>query len=239
MSYVFRAEGIGKRFGDRQILTAASFWGEAGKIVTLMGRNGSGKTTLLRIAAGLLRADHGVVIFGDYASERPDTATMARRGLFFVPQEQMLAHGFTVREHIRALETTYGERGSGRADEVVERLALGPILDQTRAEISGGERMRSSLALAILRRPSCLLIDEPLARVAPKDQETLLAALRALADQGTAIVTSGHDVRQLLELSDSIIWCVAGTTHHLGTPREAAEHSQFVREYLGPRGAGW
>lgn len=236
MTYVFRAEGIGKRFGDRQVLTAASFWGEAGKIVTLMGRNGSGKTTLMRIAAGTLRGDHGVVIFGDYTSERPSTAAMARRGLFFVPQEQMLVHGFTVREHIRAVQATFGGDGT---DEVVERLGVGHILDQTRAEISGGERMRASLALAILRRPTCLLIDEPLARVAPKDRETLIAALRGLADRGTAIVTSGHDVRQLLELSDAIIWCVAGTTHHLGGPREAAEHAQFVREYLGPRGAGW
>lgn len=236
MNYVFRAEGIGKRFGDRQVLTAASFWGEAGKVVTLMGRNGSGKTTLMRIAAGALRGDHGVVIFGDYASERPNTAAMARRGLFFVPQDQLLAHGFTVRDHIRAVEAVFGRGGT---DDVVERLGLGGVLDQTRAEISGGERMRASLALAILRRPTCLLIDEPLARVAPKDQEALSGALRALADGGTAIVMSGHDVHQLLELSDSIIWCVAGTTHHLGTPQQAARHAQFVREYLGPRGSGW
>ncbi|HKJ02518.1 MAG TPA: ATP-binding cassette domain-containing protein, partial [Longimicrobiales bacterium] len=160
MTYVFRAEGIGKRFGDRHVLTAASLWGEAGKIVTLMGRNGSGKTTLMRIAAGTLRADHGVVIFGDYASERPSTAALARRGLFFVAQEQMLVHGFTVGEHIRAVKQTFG----GGDDGVVERLGIGPILDRSRSEISGGERMRASLALAILRRPTCLLIDEPLAR---------------------------------------------------------------------------
>jgi len=236
VTYVFRAEGIGKRFGDHRVLTAASFWAEAGKVVTLMGRNGSGKTTLMRIAAGTLRGDHGVVIFGDYASERPDTATMARRGLFFVPQEQMLAHGFTVRDHLRAVAATHG---AGSTDEAVERLDIGHVLDQTRTQISGGERMRASLALALVGRPTCLLIDEPLARIAPKDQETLMGALRALADQGTAVVTSGHDVRPLLELSDSIIWCVAGTTHHLGGPREAGEHAQFVREYLGPRGAGW
>ena len=236
MTYVFRAEGVGKRFGDRQVLTAASFWAEAGKIVTLMGRNGSGKTTLMRIAAGTLRGDHGVVIFGDYASERPSTAVMARRGLFFVPQDQVLAHGSTVGDHLRAVEASFPSEGTR---EVVERLGIGHILDQTRADISGGERVRSSLALAILRRPTCLLIDEPLARVAPKDQETLAAALRDLARQGTAIVTTGHDVHQLMELSDSIIWCVAGTTHHLGDPRNAAEHAQFAREYLGPRGAGW
>jgi ABC-type multidrug transport system ATPase subunit len=236
VTYVFRAEGIGKRFGDRQVLTAASFWAEAGKIVTLMGRNGSGKTTLMRIAAGTLRGDHGVVIFGDYASERPSTAVMARRGLFFVPQDQVLAHGFTVGDHLRAVEASFRTDGTR---EVVERLGIGHILDQTRADISGGERMRASLALAILRRPTCLLIDEPLARVAPKDQEMLAGALRDLASRGTAIVTTGHDVRQLLELSDAIIWCVAGTTHHLGDPRNAADHEQFVREYLGPRGAGW
>ncbi len=150
-------------------------------------------------------------------------------------QDHLLVHGFTVRQHLRVVEATFG----GPMGAVVERLGLGPIQDQTRSEISGGERMRASLALAMLRRPVCLLIDEPLARVAPKDQETMLSALRELADQGTAIVTSGHDVRQLLELSDAIIWCVAGTTHHLGSPRDAAEHGQFVREYLGPRGAGW
>jgi len=59
--------------------------------------------------------------------------------------------------------------------------------------------------------------------------------MRRLATRGTAVVTSGHDVRALLDISDVIIWSVGGTTHHLGTPSSALAHDQFRREYLGPR----
>ena len=58
-------------------------------------------------------------------------------------------------------------------------------------------------------------------------------ALRALATKGTAVITSGHEARILLGITDVILWCVDGTTHNLGTPTEAVAHDQFRREYLG------
>jgi ABC-type branched-subunit amino acid transport system ATPase component len=88
--------------------------------------------------------------------------------------------------------------------------------------------------LAFARSPRVLIADEPLVGLAPEDQEFFGSLLRRLAAQGTAVVTSGHDARVLLGVSDVIIWSVAGTTHHLGTPREALAHEQFRREYLGP-----
>ncbi len=234
MSYLLRAEGIGKRFGRREVLKAASVWAEPGKITTLMGRNGAGKTTLLRIAAGTLRADYGVVHFEGLVSERPRLHDLARRGLFFVPQAQLLSRAHTVEEHLQAVAWRFGSAG---LEEAVERTGIRANLGQRVWELSGGERMRASLALVLVRRPVCLLIDEPLARVAPRDQEILSRALRAMADDGVAVVTSGHDASALLSLSDAIIWCVAGTTHPLGSPEAARSHAQFVREYLGP-GAG-
>jgi len=231
MSYVFRAEGIAKAFGDRQVLKNASVWGEGGKITTLMGRNGVGKSTLLRIAVGDLRADQGVVFFEAYVGERPSLARLASKGLFWVPQEQLLSRHYSVRDHLRAVEARFK---TGRSQEAVEALGIVGTLDQRVSELSGGERMRVSLALAVARRPTCLVIDEPFARVAPKDQEVLGTALRSLTNEGTAVITSGHDASVLLSVSDSIIWCVAGTTHHLGTPQQALQHDQFVREYLGP-----
>lgn len=64
--YALRAEEIGKFFGRVQVLKAASLWGEPGKVTTLLGRNGVGKSTLMKSAAGVLRADYGVVsVFGD------------------------------------------------------------------------------------------------------------------------------------------------------------------------------
>ncbi len=94
--------------------------------------------------------------------------------------------------------------------------------------------MRVSLALALARAPAVLVADEPLVGLSPRDQEALGDSLRALAGRGTAVITSGHDAQTLLDISDVILWCVAGTTHHIGTPAEALAHSQFRREYLGP-----
>jgi ABC-type lipopolysaccharide export system ATPase subunit len=61
------------------------------------------------------------------------------------------------------------------------------------------------------------------------------AALRSRADAGAAILVTGHEVEDLLDLADEVIWMVPGTTHGLGTPEEAARHAQFRLEYLGTR----
>lgn len=229
--YLLRAEGIGKRFGTTEVLKAAALWAKAGEVTTLLGRNGSGKTTLMRIAAGDLRADQGTIWFSGAASERPSLARAARAGLMYVPQDELVVPGYRVRQHFAALKAVFD---SARVDEAIREVRITDLLDQRVSSLSGGERMRVSLALALARRPKVLLADEPLVGLAPKDQELLADLLRGVAREGTAVVTSGHDTRILLEVSDVVIWSVAGTTHHLGSPSHAVEHQQFRREYLGP-----
>ena len=228
--YALRAEGIGKSFGRVEVLKSASLWGESGKVTTLLGRNGAGKTTLMKIAAGVLRADYGVVsLFGD-PKENHSLARLARLGLMYVPQAQLVSPAYRVRDHLRAVATTFGSAG---VDEAISEMRIEPLLDLAVRSLSGGERMRVSLALALARAPKVLIVDEPLVRLSPHNQEELGNSLRTLAEKGAAVITSGHDARVLLSISDVILWCVAGTTHHLGTPAEALAHSQFRREYLG------
>jgi ABC-type multidrug transport system ATPase subunit len=231
--YVLWAEGIGRSFGKTVALKSASVWAEAGKVTTLMGRNGSGKTTLMRISAGVLRADYGVISYKGDARERHSLSRLARKGLMYIPQAQLMAPRYTVRTHFEALGVTFGSEGH---EQAIEGMGVEPLLDQSCKTLSGGERMRVSLALAFARRPEVLLADEPLVGLTPRDQETFGQKLRDLAGQGVAVVTSGHDARVLLEISDVIIWSVAGTTHSLGAPAEALAHDQFRKEYLGP---GW
>ena len=228
--YVLRAEGIGKSFGHVEVLKSASLWGEAGKITTLLGRNGAGKTTLMKIAAGVLRADYGVVsLFGD-VRENQSLPRLARSGLMYVPQAQLVSPVYRVRDHLRALATTFGSDG---IDDAISEMRIEALLDRRVGSLSGGERMRVSLALAFARAPKVLIVDEPLVRLSPHNQEALGNSLRTLAERGAAVIASGHDTRVLLSISDAILWCVAGTTHHLGTPADALAHSQFRREYLG------
>src|SRR5207249_1045546 len=87
--------------------------------------------------------------------------------------------------------------------------------------LATGERRRPEIAVAVMRRPDCLLADEPLLGIAPADAELVSQSLRDLAGRGTAVVVSGHEVPRLLELADELVWQTAGTTHFLGTPQEA------------------
>lgn len=231
--YILRAEGIGKSFGSTIALKAGSVWAVEGKVVTLLGRNGSGKTTLLKAAAGVLRPDYGVVALNGHARERQSLWRLARAGVMYLPQGGLVAPGFTGRAHFEALGRVYGR---ATIDEAVELVGIGSLLDQRCETLSGGEAARVSLGLAFARRPTVLLADEPLVGLTPKDQEFLGAKLVEMARRGVAVVTSGHDVRALLAISDQIIWSVAGTTHHLGSVSDALGHDQFRREYLGP---GW
>ena len=230
---IFSADSVTRSFGSRQVLKGAGLWAWAGRVAVLFGRNGSGKSTLLKISTGLQRADQGAVTFAGVAYLRPRLAVLARRGLFYLPSEQLLSRRLTLREQIRAVEWRFG---SGRAAEVVDALGIGGVLDQPGAELSGGERRRGEVALALIRRPRCLLADEPFSGINPADAEVIASSLRRLAAEGCAIVVTGHEVRQLMEVADQVVWMVAGTTHGLGGPAEAREHHQFRREYLGMMG---
>lgn len=126
----------------------------------------------------------------------------------------------------------YGRHG--HYPGIVEQLKLGDLLASWPQSLSGGERQRASLGLALLRSPDCLLMDELFAGVAPIDVELVVKALLMLREQGTALVISGHDVRDIFSVSDEIIWVASGTTHWLGRPDQACRHHQFRREYLGP-----
>lgn len=159
---VFSADSIGKSFGSRTILKAASVWARGGRITALFGRNGSGKSTLLKIAAGLLRADHGVVHFDGRSYLRPRLPTLAARGLFFLPDRDLLSRRLTLREQIRAVEWRFGQ---SRTAEILERLAIRDLVDRTPLELSGGERRRAEIATAWIRAPRCLLADEPFAGI--------------------------------------------------------------------------
>jgi lipopolysaccharide export system ATP-binding protein len=228
---LFRADSVGKWFGSTAVLKAATVWAEPGRVTALFGRNGCGKSTLLRIGAGVVAADSGAVHFDGACYLRPRLHQLAARGLFYLPQDSLLSARWSLREHYRALAWRFGGED---ADRVLAELELTELLDQHPDQLSGGEHRRATLAVARIRRPRCLLADEPFVGINPIAAETVAHALAAMAAQGCAIVVTGHEVPQLMGIADEVVWMVAGTTHGLGGPAEALEHGQFRREYLGP-----
>jgi ABC-type multidrug transport system ATPase subunit len=234
VSYLFTATDIRKRYGGRQVLLSAGLWVRAGSISVLLGRNGGGKTTLVELALGWRRGESGVVTVGPERLVRPSLAHLARRGVFYLPQQSWLSPVHAVRTHFDAVAHV-ASRDS--ADNAIERMRVGEFLDRQVNQLSGGERRRVELALAVARRPTCLIADEPFLGIAPQDAELVGSIFREMAAAGCGVFVTGHEVATLLDLADYVIWLIGGTTHDLGTVEAALAHRQFAREYLGPAGA--
>lgn len=232
---VWAAESVVKSFGSHTVLRAAGCWAFAGTISILLGRNGCGKTTLVRVGVGRLRPDSGVVIFNGRRSISPRLATLARDGLYYLAQDRTLTPSLTVAEHLKSLATMFPEAAIELA---IETARIEELLPRHGHTLSGGELRRTELALALARRPRCLVADEPFLGIAPKDAQLFSTAFRHMASDGCALLLTGHEVELLLPLADQVIWMTAGTTHHLGTREEALGHHQFVQQYVGVKQAG-
>lgn len=231
MREILVADCIGKRYGNRWVLHSASLRATRGELRALLGRNGAGKSTLLRVAAGLISPDAGTVRFNGVARERVRMPELAREGLCFVPDRELLSNSFTVRQQL-----AFAGPDSNRIASTADRLEIAPLLDAKPFELSSGERRRAEVAFAMMRQPRCLLADEPLRNISPIDAEALLQAFKDLAHQGCAVVITGHEAPAILAAVDHVTWCTAGTTYEMGPPFMARTDERFMRDYLGPLG---
>lgn len=222
-------EGVWKAFARRPVLRSASVWAYPGAVTVLFGRNGEGKTTLLRCGLGLTRSDVGVTIFAGRRHRRPALAALARDGLFFLPDRDLLSSALPVRTQLGALARRFPDAVPERLDRIVPEPGL---LDRPPWALSGGERRRAEVGFAGARGPRVLVADEPLRGLAPLDAQAVADYLRMLAAEGCAVLVTGHEARALLDIADHVVWMTGGTTHHLGGRDTAMAHDQFRENYL-------
>src|SRR5215471_11392104 len=153
---------------------------EPGEFLTLLGPSGCGKTTTLRLIAGLERPDNGQIFIGERDVTRVDPS---ERDVAMVFQSYALYPHMTALENMTlALETKGATRADARARarEVAEVLGIHQLLDKKPGQLSGGQRQRVALGRAIVRRPACFLMDEPLSNVDLKLRERMRTELKKL-----------------------------------------------------------
>jgi ABC-2 type transport system ATP-binding protein len=225
-----RADSISKRYGTRDALRAVSFEVAERERVAIIGPNGAGKTTLLQILAGALEPTSGSV------SLRPEQAG-------WVPQQPALYSKLSVAENLRLfarLERAkpglrrHGWRrwwSRGRLDggpgirsdvartvaRMLEQTALGDRADDEVGRLSGGNRQRVNIAIGLLGEPEVLLLDEPSASLDPRQRERLWVFL---AELGTTVVFSTHDVGEAERYADRLLVLADGELLFTGTPQE-------------------
>jgi ABC-2 type transport system ATP-binding protein len=196
---------VRKRFGSIQALDGFTLQVAAGEITGLVGHNGAGKTTFVDVVAGLVAPDHGsVAISGLDALRDPGRA---RELVGAAPQEQALYLTATVLENVQFFASLSGLRGRDRArhvDRVLAELMLGDVAGRRVDVLSGGQRRRVQAATAMVGRRPLLLLDEPTVGTDPETRRALLAAVRARALDGAAVVYTTHYLPELVDLDATI-----------------------------------
>jgi molybdate transport system ATP-binding protein len=208
-----------------------------GECLAVAGPSGAGKTSLLRVAAGLLRPEHGLVEAGD------ETWLDTRRGVDLPPERRRCGYLFqeyALFPHLSAWQNVaYPLRGSDRrqrAAALLDRFGMGALADARPGTLSGGERQRVALARALAREPDVLLLDEPLSALDARTRAGAVRELGALlrdADVPAVLVT--HDFAEAAALGDRVAIVDAGRMLQEGTPSElaAAPRSAFVADFTG------
>ncbi|WP_034089949.1 ABC transporter ATP-binding protein [Streptacidiphilus albus] len=218
------ARGLTGRHRRRgpDVLADATFQLPAGVICALVGPNGSGKSTLLELAAGVQRPSAGTVeVFGQPArTGHPRVA--------YLPQDRPLFRRFTVAETLCfAARANRGNWDAGMAQQVAD-ISRFDRRDQVR-DLSGGERTRVALAVALGKRADLLLLDEPMADLDVLARQELMGLLMAhVADTGCTVVMSSHIIAELADACDHLLVLHEGRVRLCGEIEELTDAHAVV-----------
>lgn len=213
-------EGLGKRFGDQVAVEGLSFEVRAGEILGLLGPNGAGKTTTLRTISGVLPVQTGRVLVSGFDIQREERR--AKECLAWMPDDPVPFDSLTIEEQLCFTARLYGIEGwKAKADHLLELLELGDKRHALGGELSRGMRQKLAICCAWLSEPRVALLDEPLSGLDPRAIRAARDAIRALADQGTAVILSSHLLELIDALADRLLIMDHGRGVFCGTPLEA------------------
>ena len=228
--------GLHKLYGDTHAVRGVSLELKTRELVSIVGPSGCGKTSTLKMVVGLERPSQGSVSIAgrDVTALRP-----AQRGVAMVFEDYALYPRLSA---VRNVEFPLRIQGVGRrqrrrrATEMLDRLGLSDIADQSIKGLSGGQQQRIALARALVREPSLLILDEPLSHLDTEHRyrfEELIQELRLQHGLATLLVT--HDQSEALAMSDRIAVMNEGLFEQVGTPEEVyrSPATRFVAEFFG------
>ncbi len=194
-------EGLTVRYGDLVAVDDVSFTARHGEVTAVLGPNGAGKTTTIEVCEGYRTATTGTVRVLGLDPARQQQRLAERMGVML--QEGGISPGARARDAVRQYCALYG-RGVD-PDELVRRVGLAERSTATWRRMSGGERQRLSLALALAARPDVAFLDEPTSGVDVHGRDTIREVVRELAGGGCAVVLATHELDEAERLADRVV----------------------------------
>jgi branched-chain amino acid transport system ATP-binding protein len=245
---------LGISFGGVKAVDGVGFEVSPGQVLSIIGPNGAGKTTLFNLVSGLYAASRGkVVLAGEDVTDLPPDA-LAARGLSRTFQNLQIFQRMSAIENVM-VGSHLRERRSFLADLLqlpsvrrqnlaTQALALGMLdfvglkdcADLVAGSLPYGVCKRLEIARALAAEPKVLLLDEPAAGCNAVETEQIDRLIRAVADQGVAVVLVEHDMKLVMKISHRVLVLDRGRPLATGTPREVRENAAVIEAYLGSRG---
>jgi branched-chain amino acid transport system ATP-binding protein len=223
-------------YGKLQILNGVRLEAAQGKITVIVGPNGSGKSTLLKSISGIASVSQGSIELDGVALRNRSPTEIARLGVAYLPQTDNVFTVLTVKENLRLAGYTVSEKDYPQRFTAALELfpQLSKYLGTKSSNLSGGERQMVAMAMAMMRRPTVVMFDEPTANLAPKIATQVLETIASITkSMNLTTVLVEQNAKRALEMGDEAFLLVSGKTVFSGTCRELLEHEELGRLYLG------
>ena len=189
------------RYGDLVAVDHVSFCAEAGAITAVLGPNGAGKTSTIEVCEGYRSPTSGSTTVLGMNPQTEQTKLSKRMGVML--QEGGVSLGARVGDIARLYCDLYGKGVNPSA--LLESVGLGERIRSSYRRLSGGEKQRLSLALALAARPDVAFLDEPTSGVDITGRQLIRGIVRELADQGCAVVLATHELDEAERVADHVV----------------------------------
>ncbi|HEX4009587.1 MAG TPA: ABC transporter ATP-binding protein [Solirubrobacteraceae bacterium] len=223
---VISIKGLHKRYGDREAVRGIDLEVHRGEIFAFLGPNGAGKTTTVEILEGFRQASDGDVYVLGQNPWRAHSSWRARIGA--VLQESGAEPGLTVRECLQLYAGYYPAPRS--VDETMGLVDLGEQADQRATALSGGQRRRLDVALALVGDPELIFLDEPTTGFDPSARRAAWVVVEGLRDLGKTVFLTTHYMEEAERLADRIAVISAGQIVAEGTPQTLGGRQQAAAQ---------
>jgi len=235
MSALLQVEKLSAGYGMTPVLFEVDLELSPGELVALIGANGAGKSTLLGALSGLVKISRGNVRFADRPVTGLRPEAIVANGLLHVPQGRRLFGSMTVERNL--LLGAY-RRHDRQVREDLQRIlgyfpALGDKLDREAATLSGGEQQMVAIGRGLMGRPKLLMIDEPSLGLAPNVVDRVMEVVKAINQDGTAVLLVEQDVVLALEIADRGYVLENGRIVMSGPASDLRRDPAIRKAYLG------
>ncbi|EMC13834.1 ABC transporter ATP-binding protein [Streptococcus mutans] len=211
---------VTKQFKERKIIKNMNFKIKENEIVALLGKNGAGKTTTIRLLLGIINPDRGNIISGISDFNKKVGAQLQTTPFF---------EALDIIDNLKLFATFYGVTLS---ENEIEKLLKERNLYEARktkaAKLSLGQQKRLAIIITTIHQPDLVILDEPSAGLDPSGQRDVQNMIQRLKQEGKSVLFASHDMLEVKNTADRVLFLHEGTILESGSPNELIEKYQVA-----------